>query len=375
MGRLRQPTVSWAAVVLLAGSVSATRAAADMSGWWRLTGTRYGTAIVSVNQNGALIEFDYAGFAFQSSPADPPSDVQWGAYAADDSTQCGGLSLLATMPHPDFFKGVLFDIGLSCFGGDHGELSGERCSCYDGNTEDGDGCSAACQVETCFNCTGDPSQCTPTADTGACDDGGDCTVGEQCLGGVCGGGTLVSPCVDLTGSWRTSLRNLAPQSQTVSLRVIQRHGLLRMFSSTGNLVWSGSVDLASGAFDLYTAPTHPTDIVRSEWCISRVDGTADPDSRGFRGDTVLVTAVTSMRCITDGVVFAGQRCSNQDCSVCVGDCNDDAQVEIGELVTSVNIALGRTPLDQCFFVDANDNGAADVSELTGAVNRLLNGCP
>jgi cysteine-rich repeat protein len=58
---------------------------------------------------------------------------------------------------------------------------GEECD--DGNLVDGDGCSATCTIEPCWECTGNPSTCAPLADgtscgTGFCDP-------RQCQAGVC----------------------------------------------------------------------------------------------------------------------------------------------------------------------------------------------
>jgi cysteine-rich repeat protein len=65
---------------------------------------------------------------------------------------------------------------------------GEQCD--DGNTFNGDGCSAQCTVESCYTCVGQPSNCSPSPAGTACDDGNACTVGETCDGaGVCGGFT------------------------------------------------------------------------------------------------------------------------------------------------------------------------------------------
>jgi cysteine-rich repeat protein len=79
--------------------------------------------------------------------------------------------------------------------------TGMRCECFDGNTVSGDGCDARCQIEPCFTCTGSPSVCTPSPDGSPCDDRNACTSGETCTAGVCGGGTPVSPCINLTGQW------------------------------------------------------------------------------------------------------------------------------------------------------------------------------
>jgi cysteine-rich repeat protein len=57
--------------------------------------------------------------------------------------------------------------------------------CDDGNAANGDGCSADCQVELCFQCAGNPSVCTPLADGSACDDGNPCTTAACDGSGAC----------------------------------------------------------------------------------------------------------------------------------------------------------------------------------------------
>jgi len=91
---------------------------------------------------------------------------------------------------------------------------GEQCD--DGNKVGGDGCDAACRVETCFTCEGEPSVCTPVtclddanpctddvcnSETGCvhpakldatpCDDGNLCTAGDVCSKGACQPGAPV----------------------------------------------------------------------------------------------------------------------------------------------------------------------------------------
>lgn len=73
--------------------------------------------------------------------------------------------------------------------------SGEQCDDDQGTPTDGDGCSADCQVETCYSCSGTPSSCSANSDP--CDDGNACTTGDVCSGGVCtGSGGSGSPCDD-----------------------------------------------------------------------------------------------------------------------------------------------------------------------------------
>ena len=60
---------------------------------------------------------------------------------------------------------------------------------------------------------------------------------------------------------------------------------------------------------------------------------------------------------------------------CTGDCNDDGQVTVDELLKGVNIALGTVPASDCVAMDVDHNGMVTVDELLAAVNAALNGCP
>jgi hypothetical protein len=59
---------------------------------------------------------------------------------------------------------------------------------------------------------------------------------------------------------------------------------------------------------------------------------------------------------------------------CVGDCDSSGAVGIDELLTMVNIALGRVPVSACTAGDADGNGRIDIAELLKAVNSALAGC-
>jgi hypothetical protein len=60
---------------------------------------------------------------------------------------------------------------------------------------------------------------------------------------------------------------------------------------------------------------------------------------------------------------------------CVGDCNDNGEVVVNELITGVNIALGTALVDTCPIFDENQDGDVTVNELIKAVNYALEGCP
>ncbi len=59
---------------------------------------------------------------------------------------------------------------------------------------------------------------------------------------------------------------------------------------------------------------------------------------------------------------------------CTGDCNDDNQVTVDEIVTMVNLALNGGTAG-CAAGDANRDGQITVDEIVTAVNYALNGCP
>ena len=61
---------------------------------------------------------------------------------------------------------------------------------------------------------------------------------------------------------------------------------------------------------------------------------------------------------------------------CVGDCNEDGNVPISELVFLVNIAGGREPVASCTpgVIDVDGNGSADINELVLAVVSSISEC-
>jgi cysteine-rich repeat protein len=61
---------------------------------------------------------------------------------------------------------------------------------------------------------------------------------------------------------------------------------------------------------------------------------------------------------------------------CIGDCQHNfvQVVDISDLVTGVNVALGQLPIRRCRKLDVNRNGYASVDELVVAVINSLTGC-
>jgi hypothetical protein len=59
---------------------------------------------------------------------------------------------------------------------------------------------------------------------------------------------------------------------------------------------------------------------------------------------------------------------------CVGDCNDNGEVAINELIVAVNIALGERDVADCSSADASGDGTVGINELIRCVGNALNGC-
>ena len=59
---------------------------------------------------------------------------------------------------------------------------------------------------------------------------------------------------------------------------------------------------------------------------------------------------------------------------CVGDCDNDGQVTVDELIIGVNIALDNQSLSACPSFDSGGEGDVTVDELVFCVNEALGGC-
>ena len=111
--------------------------------------------------------------------------------ALDAGEECDGLQLdgksCTTLPG-EYTGGVLscsagcvFDIGGCISAGCGNQIIDPGETCDDGNTTPGDGCTANCQVQTGWACSGLPSECVLLCDNGTLD------LGEDCDGALLGG--------------------------------------------------------------------------------------------------------------------------------------------------------------------------------------------
>ncbi len=69
-----------------------------------------------------------------------------------------------------------------------------------------------------------------------------------------------------------------------------------------------------------------------------------------------------------------RRISVQLTTGCPGDCSGNGQVTVGELVQAVNVALGKTAVEECSLADDSGDRRVTIDELVNAVNNALKGC-
>jgi hypothetical protein len=121
---------------------------------------------------------------------------------------------------------------------------------------------------------------------------------------------------------------------------------------------AGNVDPIADGSELYAC------VVRA--AATAAIGTSYPlTCAGASANTTTAQSVPGF--CSDGTVLAA-------ISACPGDCSDDGQVTVDELLTGVNMALGTLPVTQCLVFDANGDGTVTIDELLEAVSSALTGC-
>lgn len=324
--------------------VTPARADADLNGRWRFEWLT--TSIETITQVGSSVSFPL-------TLIDPP-----GGSAAFTGTVTGtNMTTLAPDPygggcdvHLDTtiaadelsMQGVIYTL---CFPPQGVGIRAERCECFDGNSNDGDGCSSECRIETCYSCSGDPSVCTPLADGSPCDDQMACTTGETCTSAVCaGGGPAPPPCIDMTGGWLMRFDFPddpgfpVPSDAEYPLGFTQRNTDLETASMRG------SIDTASGYFSL-------TD-VNVDFCgANRLTGTVAADGLTLTGSFLVPEQISFSTCINFQAVVTGTRCGgatldpNEECDD-GNDTNGDgcsAQCQVEQCFTCSGTPSACTP--------------------------------
>lgn len=368
--RRRIPGSSTRAIcaTLVAGClcVHAGVARADIAGRWRIERSSGATVFVDVSQEGEQVSFRIDDHRFTGTLTS--SVLQ----ATDFTTVNRGMLVAVVSPDESALRGVMGFLDGFPFAS---QLVGQRCQCFDGNSENGDGCDASCRIEECFTCA-TPSSCAPAAEGTPCDDGTVCTAGETCGAGRCGGGQAVSPCVDLSGTWRWQSRLTDP------IELVTEHAA--RFVQTGNFLeilalpslgaaYAGAIDPATGAFALQALPGDSIGLMCGT--------TIHAGMRGHAGAAALSGALTVIggpppSCASFTADLTGRRCGapHEPCIDCPGDCNEDFTVSVDELVVTINVALDHQSLLACANGDTNIDGVIDVGDLVSAVRSLLDGC-
>lgn len=91
-------------------------------------------------------------------------------------------------------------------------------------------------------------------------------------------------------------------------------------------------------------------------------------------DSLLATSWYGLRAVAVAMIVLGLGLQPVAAQTCVGDCKEMQRVDIGDLITGVNIVLGSLPVSACEAFQ-NAQGKVDVAQLIQGVNNALNGCP
>lgn len=359
---------SWIVFAFLVGitllAVPPSAAVENMTGTWMLQDETV-TDFVDVVHEGNNISFTYRGTTYTGTVSDM-GDLSDGieGQVSDEGTMLTLAFLEFAGPPPDVFPIT------------SRYVRGDRCECVDGNTIDGDGCDADCQVESCWACTGSPSVCTPFEDGAACNTS-TCVTGGTCEAGACTNGHAITSCIDMTGEWvvERTVNPLFPEEPgpfeyRYMLTVKQRRTSVRV----GNYV--GNIDPETGAvFWTVFHGFHWTGLCGEDtFKLARNPFGGSVAAHGFSFRTAgYRIAPVNLRCpLFEGVLDIGVRAERA--LSCPGDCDGDGLVRINELTTGTNLTLDRMPLEACPVFDRNFDERVGIDELVGAVFAALAGC-
>jgi hypothetical protein len=97
----------------------------------------------------------------------------------------------------------------------------------------------------------------------------------------------------------------------------------------------------------------------------------DPATPTATDTPIDTTPITPTATITSAV--GGTSTATPPAS-CVGDCDENGNVTVNEIVTVVNVALERMPMGICEAGNADRNQEITIDEILVAVNGALSGC-
>jgi hypothetical protein len=237
--------------------------------------------------------------------------------------------------------------------------------------EDCDQCMTNCVCQADGSCGGG----VPKPNGTACDDGNDCTTVDTCQSGQCVGGSPKNagdPCT------------IPGLGKCVSNTVCQ------------SVPFVGITCLPANENDFVQCPNCELCDPNTGECTIPMPCGEDPCSTGECDSSTgeCIPGNEGAPCDDGNVCTTNDQCQSGECvgtaggtpgptptptppsvSGCVGDCNNDGVVTIGEIITGIDIALGNADVSECENFDANDDGLVTVDEILTAVNNALDGCP
>jgi hypothetical protein len=77
---------------------------------------------------------------------------------------------------------------------------------------------------------------------------------------------------------------------------------------------------------------------------------------------------------TSSPTVAATATATEPVPVCSGDCNEDGEVTVDEIVAAVALALGTEGAPPCAAADTSGDGAITVEEIVAAIGAALEGC-
>jgi len=186
-----------------------------------------------------------------------------------------------------------------------------------------------------------------------------------CAGGLCLYSTI-NPAF-LSAEQDDPERNLfaLDEGTTVSIEIVSADAVVTLNVDGARLKQPG--DTAS----LGPAPFHN----HPSWQVVAAEGVVGDFDISYRvrapgtayGDSIAYASVVSNRPQAQPTPCADV--------LCAGDCDDDGEATIGEVVDAVQLSLDAGSIESCRRLDGDADGALSVDELVRAALSQLEGCP
>jgi hypothetical protein len=227
----------------------------------------------------------------------------------------------------------------------------------------------------------------PLPDGTACDDSNPCTSNTSCLGGVCMGGQLAAdgtPCRLIDSACFTEGQCQAPfPGVPFSLCV---GSMFRTCPNDPDPCKQSFCNPENGQCESFPrCPFEGFDFQCADATCSVVNGvpTCTYRAKNEGGVCNEFEQCSSSRCRAGDCVAAngGPTPTPMPTATptpivegCVGDCNDDGEVTIDDIILMVSIAQGVQSIDDCPQGDSNGDGEITIDEILQAVNNALGNC-